>query len=216
MPNDKSTEDKSKNPVLLNTSLIWNSFGLNFNKAVRNLRFCVDEENNLWGFPTIVMSGSSGGMANVSTVSGDLASEVSLSTQTNNFIYNNATGLFGTAGTWEKQRTPTIFVFTNANNAGSTALWTPAAGKKFRLMGYNWTVGSNTTAAVQTVVQLMDNATGISVLFTMGATTSGVSNTTNFNGNGYLSVAANNVLNINLSNAMTAGQIYVTAWGCEE
>jgi hypothetical protein len=36
------------------------------------------------------------------------------------------------------------------------------------------------------------------------------------NGNGYLSSAINNVLNISCSAALTAGGVYIDVWGTEE
>jgi hypothetical protein len=123
------------------------------------------------------------------------------------------------------QRTPFVFKTVQATASGSTALWTPAAGRKFRLMRYSVFVTDNAIRAAAGVltVSLLDSAADIaqdhdifvpsSALDTTGALySSGWIDL----GNGVLSAAANNVLNVNLSAALTAGNVRVIACGTEE
>lgn len=110
-----------------------------------------------------------------------------------------------------------------ASAAGNTAVWTPVAGNKFRLMCISVEVTGNATmsAAGEEVITLQDGTTGIpgftwnvfvpsTALNTRGQLyTSG---TVCFP-NGLVSSTANNVLNVNLGTALTAGHVVVRAWG---
>jgi hypothetical protein len=118
------------------------------------------------------------------------------------YVFNGAT--------WDRFRTPNVFkpFATTAITAGTGAtLWTPAAGKKFRLMG--WLVSSS--AAGQLIFG--DNAVGTviarSELLAAGAASKCA---TGDLGNGILSAAANNVLKIDGPTGNVAGMV----WGTEE
>lgn len=91
--------------------------------------------------------------------------------------------------TWDRQRTPLVFVTLNAVAiTGETTIWTPAAGKKFRLMGYvleTGTIGGN--------VLLKDNTAGSTIHIVPFGAANGVITSPPM-GNGQLSAAANNVL----------------------
>lgn len=90
---------------------------------------------------------------------------------------------------WDRQRTP--FIFKNLNALLITAestVWTPAAGKKFRLMGYCLTQGVVTGA-----ITLKDNTAGTTIMI-IPPQTIAVAFCSNPMGNGILSAAANNVL----------------------
>jgi len=131
----------------------------------------------------------------------------------------------GFAGTWERLRTPTIFKTSNVFAGGATTIWTPAAGKKFRLMGYRMSLpGDAACAAIQTLdLELRDGGAvitlrdAVQVPAAAGATPSlYVSPWVLLPGNGYLSSAANNVLAVNLGFAFTVSALRVTAVGTEE
>jgi hypothetical protein len=126
-----------------------------------------------------------------------------------NYYNNVATAL-------EVARTPTVFKTTATATVGDTTLWDPAAGKKFRIMGFSWQIGSNATTATTCIVSLKDGSTGILSVFNMGTTTGADSGVIMFPGNGYLSTAADNILSITLTAALTAGQIMFNVWGTEE
>ncbi len=126
--------------------------------------------------------------------------------------------------TWERIRTPNVFKTAQVTEAGTTALWTPAAGKKFRLMGYMMLVSSNTVTNFSgtNLILLLDNAAATGISFNpyfpnalvIASATQSVQ-ATNI-GNGYLSTAANNVLNVNLVAAITGGSLTFNVWGTEE
>jgi hypothetical protein len=113
-----------------------------------------------------------------------------------------------------------------ASASGSTVLWTPQAGKRFRLMRYMITVPSNCAAAAQAdlVIALLDGAGAFGQIHVVSIPSAAVLTAAPplyvspwvDLGNGVISAAANNVLNINLSFALTAGQVNVIVAGTEE
>lgn len=127
------------------------------------------------------------------------------------------------------QRTPAVFKTVQATALGNTAVWTPAAGKKFRLMRFKVQLTANSTLAAAGVltVSFQDSATGIplahdfyvgqvaltaaTALFTPGEDSGWIDL-----GNGIASALANNVLNVNLSVALASGNIRVICCGTEE
>lgn len=128
--------------------------------------------------------------------------------------------------TFDRARTPTTFKTVAATASGDTALWTPTSGKKFRLMGLVVELSGNAQlgAAATFTILLRDatTATGLGFSASVGAAaiSTSVPNLIESGvillGNGILSAAANNVLNVNLSAALTAGVARVSAFGTEE
>jgi hypothetical protein len=124
--------------------------------------------------------------------------------------------------TFDRQRTTNIFKSATATAAGNTAIWTPTAGKKFRLMRVTMKLTNSATLATagNLLAQLFDGAAGVIGIannWFVGASGNAQHQSYNFDlGNGYLSSAANNVLNANLSAALTAGLLSITVAGTEE
>lgn len=136
-----------------------------------------------------------------------------------------ATYLFN-GSTWDRPRTPSIFKQNSTSASGSTAIWTPASGKKFRLMRFKIQVTDSATIAVAGLltIALLDSATdlGLSHILAVPTTGGGANAIQDYDsgwidlGNGKLSSAANNPLNVNLSVALTAGVVNVIVCGTEE
>lgn len=126
--------------------------------------------------------------------------------------------LFGWDGAaFDRMRLANIFHTVVATALGSTAVWTPTAGKKFRLMGYTISVSGTLAAAGTQTIELLDSATVIkNHLATLQTTVTGDSQMGADLGQGQLSAAANNVLNVNLSTVMASGGVAVNVWGTEE
>jgi hypothetical protein len=108
-----------------------------------------------------------------------------------------------------RQRSPSIFISLNAVSiAAETTIWTPAAGKRFRLMGYqlsSGTVGGN--------VVLKDNTAGATIMQLPFPAAAGVPLTSPVIGNGILSGAAGRVLTATgVATQTLSGYIF----GCEE
>jgi hypothetical protein len=124
---------------------------------------------------------------------------------------------------------PDTFKTVQASASGTTALWTPTSGKKFRLMKLQIQLPSNATLAAAAVltVSLLDGASDIAIThdFYVGQValtsatalfTSGEDGNWLDLGNGILSSTINNVLNVNLSAALASGKVRVVAIGTEE
>jgi hypothetical protein len=120
--------------------------------------------------------------------------------QARNVLFNGAT--------WERWRNPNVFKNLSAVVITAEAtIWTPTAGKKFRLIGGLLTQGVATGAVTlkdgtggSTIVILPPHTIAQAVAFSLG-------------GNGFLSAAANNVLSaIGASTETLTGFIF----GCEE
>lgn len=134
-----------------------------------------------------------------------------LQTISESYAYNGAT--------FDRVRIADVFKTVVATAGGNTAVWTPTSGKKFRLMGYTLSISGTMTATGTNVLQLTD---GLSVTIAQHAATVTATTPTGDTqigcdfGQGYLSIAANNVLEVHLGTAMATGGVYVNAWGTEE
>lgn len=126
-------------------------------------------------------------------------------------VSNFNTGFAG--ATWDRVRVGKVYKYIeylNLANATATTVWTPAAGKKFRLMG----VQVGTSSGSNALVHLRDGAAGSGSPFYTVRT--GQTDTKDFSfGNGYISSASNNVLEI-YNNTGATCSVWVTAWGTEE
>ena len=107
--------------------------------------------------------------------------------------------------------------------SGNTTLNTPPTGYAFRLMGWEITVTASATlsAAGNLVVTFVDGSSGDiwATTLSLGTTGSGIGvvpvSRIELNG-GYISQVENNALIVNLSTALTAGALNVTAFGLYE
>lgn len=149
----------------------------------------------------------------------------SLSVEALQYSYDPTQGT-PSAPVWVRRRTINRFRSASATASGSTALWTPAAGKKFNLLRYMVIVTGNATQAAAGVltIKLLDGASDMQQVHdvfvpNVALSTSGeiyMSPWIELGALGFLSGVANNVLNINLSAALTSGNVRVIACGTEE
>lgn len=125
---------------------------------------------------------------------------------------------------YDRVRTPVVFKRVATAASGDTAVWTPGAGKKFRLMKFRLEItGQATIGGGATMTALLRDATtslevgGAWFLpAAAGTTLTQISTPWIDLGNGALSSAANNVLNVNLSLALATGSLVTWAAGTEE
>lgn len=122
-------------------------------------------------------------------------------------------------------RMATVFRRAAVAAAGSTALWTPAAGNKFRLLAFKIQITGQATLAVAgtLTIALLDAAASINLEHTefipaAAANVFGGIDTgwIDLGGFGILSALANNVLNANLSVALVTGTANIIVAGTEE
>lgn len=132
---------------------------------------------------------------NASTIGG-------VATQTYNFGYNGAT--------WDRVRVGKVYKYIeylNLANATGTTVWTPASGKKFRLMGVMIGLG-----ATNGLVHLRDGVGGSAFFTARDANAASI----HFSfGNGYLSGVADRALEVYNATGSTIN-VWVHAWGTEE
>lgn len=139
-------------------------------------------------------------------------------------LYTTAIAHQYNGATLDVLRHPTTFRSGIITAAGSTALWTPATGKKFRVMRYMLELTGNAIQAAAGVVTvtLYDAAAAMNIVHSLYVPGAASNNLGGYNpgwfdlGNGVVSAAANNVLNVNLSAALTGGGLRVTVCGTEE
>ena len=128
---------------------------------------------------------------------------------------------------WSRPRTPTVFKNVTTQTLGATPVWTPGAGNKFRLLGYLIEVSGDASLAAAGIltISLTDAAAVLPFLHRVylpvaapvAPSQVGYSTRPMQLGQfGVLSAAANNVLNVSLSAALTSGAVNVIAFGTEE
>lgn len=110
--------------------------------------------------------------------------------------------------TWDRQRSPNVFK-TVALGAGTTetTIWTPASGKKFRLLGFILTPGAATSLTFK------DNTAGTTIFVTRGTTDTPIIVPAGALGNGILSGAVDRVLTVTRGTSATLDGV---VWGTEE
>jgi hypothetical protein len=167
----------------------------------------------------VSLAGTPGGVA---TTAGFVENNTDGQANTSS-AFVSAAYLYGYNGaTFDRIRIANVYKTVSATAAGNTPVWTPTAGKKFRLMGYTIDVAGTAAATGVQVLQLRDNATVIKnhlanlIQTTTASISGGDSHMGADLGQGQLSALANNVLNINLGTAMATGAVVVHAWGTEE
>jgi len=197
MPGDVETQNqnplRTKSPPFFPMST--DGYGWNLLKSFRSLRLPEDGEGNAWALPVIITD----------------------PTMTRphypNEVFNNITGVF------DFQKTPTIWKYNNLTNDGD--IWTPATGKKFRLMGGIITIaGAALAVAAINTLDILDEAAIIMRLQIWCPLAAAATDTIiipfSFPGNGYLSAAINQDLKLDINAPITQGSIAFNVWGCEE
>ena len=127
---------------------------------------------------------------------------------------------------WNKMRASTVFRTVQATAAGSTAVWTAAAGNKWRLLKVFIQITDNASLAAGAVltVSLLDVAASINIAFDIFVPTTAVTTTVGTAAQiqldlgqfGILAAATATALNVNLSAALVTGNVRVIVQGTEE
>jgi hypothetical protein len=125
------------------------------------------------------------------------------------------------ANTVEPVRTPTIWrQLADTAAAGDTAIWTPAGGKKIRILAGAITVSQAATCAGAQSVGIKLNAVQLFYFqishAALAATPAAVTYPFVLPGNGYLSTTADAICYLSLNGAFTAGSASVWMCGTEE
>lgn len=126
---------------------------------------------------------------------------------------------------FEMQKSTNAFHSVAATASGNTAVWTPQTGRKFVIhcVGLDITSDVKAASAGDLQIQLEDATTVIPgfdwsffVPSTAGTTAQMFTEPMVCFRNGYLSSTASNVLNVNLSFALTAGLVKIRVYGTEQ
>lgn len=115
----------------------------------------------------------------------------------------------GGVALWDRPRLANVFKTVDLVAAtAETTIWTPATGRKFRLMGFMLTCSSNSK------LSLRDGTAGtIIVVCGTGANSPTILGAEMLGGLGILSAVADNVLTVT---RLTSGTLTGLVWGCEE
>jgi hypothetical protein len=181
-------------------------------------------------FPTPISSITDNAVSNNFVPITEINAGTTASAPTEAFVPIYGGAFSGTANAalqgWSRPRTPTVFKQATATALGATALWTPGAGNKFRILKFKIQVTADATlaAAGEQVIELTDAATVLPLthIVWIPAAAGAVLNDEYDSGwidlgqFGILSAAANNVLNINLGTALATGKVNVIVCGTEE
>jgi hypothetical protein len=116
------------------------------------------------------------------------------------------------AGPFYYQRTPAIFR-SASGSSGLNTIWTPASAKKFRLMRYKIEAESDmhVTAATTVTLSLLDGGVGMGFQHLVYIPTTGGTALNGYwesdwidLGNGYVSAAANNIMQLGISGPLSS------------
>jgi hypothetical protein len=128
----------------------------------------------------------------------------------------------GGTGTILPVRSPTKYKWAACTTTAATDLWTPAAGKKFRVMCGTIQCAGGLAAAGLETIDLQEETLGTFGLkfgtwVPIAAAAAGTPQIYfDLRPNGYLATTADKKLQVVLGAAMTAGAVEVTVWGTEE
>lgn len=126
---------------------------------------------------------------------------------------------------WDKLRTDKVFKTIATVATGNSIVWTPTSGFRFRLKKFMIVVPANTVAAAAAILEITLNDSGTNLNLGTSVFIPSAAGTTfgsGFNtgwidlGNGALSASANNLLQVNLSFALTGGEVRIVTAGTEE
>jgi hypothetical protein len=216
----------NEKPLLTNSppNAPLSSPGWNLGKTFRSFRLLEDAQHRVYALPVIVTDPQADAMVPMGVYQGNLVAPSGSNAGNGPWVFAT-TELYKPSGgvlSQEMQRTPDTFKqLAGTSAAGQTAVWTPAAGKKVRIMGGNICISKEAACAGALTVGIQDNA-GAQYMFVqisaaaLVATGQVIYLPFSFPGNGFLSAAVNNPQYLNLSAALTAGLITVNMWGTEE
>lgn len=231
---DNEYKDYQPVKAIVNKPLQWTDLALS--EQVKTLRFFRDKDNNILAMPVVFFDPTQTGLNVLPMGRVGISDPGALNSYARVFglpccgwpettlgLVTHSTQMLQKVANLEAKRTQSVRKWVAAQNNGNTAVWTPVAGNRFRLLGFTiWLGGAATLAAAGSLtVQLRDAADTLFSfpVYVNNAVAIGVTYinvVVVFTDNGMLSAAINQVLNINLSAALVSGTVNVSAWGTEE
>ena len=233
---------KRSKRIVIDKALDWKTF--NLAEAIKSFYFETDEEGNLKAIPVILVDpnasivtvdservqglprvgirdSASGNVANVDqyAMQGLSGTRYMLNVAAAMLVYQpNAPG-----PSMEGFRTPSTYKWASCTTAAATIVWSPSAGKKFRLMGGVIVSLAGLAAAALQKINFLEETLGTFglefQLYLPAAANIGTLGTVipfTLGPNGYLASAADKDLTVSMTANLTAGAVSVTVWGTEE
>jgi len=232
---DNEVKDYGPNKAVVNATVQWPD--LRLSEQIKHLRFFRDKDNNIVAMPCVLFDPTQTGLNVLPMGRVGISDPGGVNTyarvyglpccgwpETTLGLVTHSTQMLQKDVNLEAKRTQTIRKLGFATNAGNTALWTPVAGRRFRLLGLDVFMAGGCTLAAASIMTVAIRDAALEIFswgpYINNAAIVGlgtyINKTIIFPDNGYLSAAVNNVLNINLGAALTTGVVSVAAWGTEE
>jgi hypothetical protein len=234
---DNELKDYQPTKAVINKPLDWANT-LFLSEQAKSLRLFRDKDNNLLAMPVIMFDPSQAGSNILAMGKVGIADPQTVNSYARAFglpgagwpdttigLVVHATQMvekFGSSQSGiESQRTPTTFKYISGINAvGPTHIWTPAGGKKFRLLGGIICLSKDAACAGALVIKLFEEAVQFMTFDISLAALVAIGNVVIIPivlpANGYFSTVADRHLDLLLTGALTAGSISVNVWGTEE
>lgn len=232
MSGDNEYKDYQPKKAIVNKPLAWPDLALS--EQVKTLRFFRDKDNNIMAMPVVFFDPTQTGLNVLPMGRCGISDPTTLNSYARVFglpccgwpettlgLVTHSTQMVQKNANLEAQRTPTTFRSIATAIAAASVIWTPAAGRRFRLMGGIISfAGPIYAAAAINQISFQDEATDMQFHFNFWVPT--VAEPIphiafDLKPNGYLSLVADNRLRVlNSGGNFTAGNIRITVWGTEE
>ena len=203
-------------------SLPLSSPGWNLVKTFKSFRLIEDEKGHAYVLPVIITDPAQDSMVPMGIYLGTSVLKQGSAPGNGPWVYAVPEFYNPATGTYEQQRTPTVWKSVLVTTAAATVVWDPAVGKKFRLMGGHIDVSGSCTlaAAADQLIRLYDDVNPVPVDFNVRIPNAVQATNNNFvfslPGNGYLSAVVDNNLTVTMTGNLAAGNVLVNVWGTEE
>lgn len=229
---DNEVKDYGPNKAVVNAAIQWPD--LRLSEQIKHLRFFRDKDNNIVAMPCVLFDPTQIGLNVLPMGRVGISDPGAVNSyarvyglpccgwpETTLGLVTHSTQMLQKDLMLEAKRTIVIRKFAIATAVGLTALWTPAAGRRFRLLALDVFMSGAATLAAAGACQVDIRDGAATQLFSwtpyvnnavIVGTGSYISKTIVFADNGWLSAAVNNVLNISLGTALAAGVVAVSAW----
>jgi hypothetical protein len=231
---DNEVKDYGPVKAVINATVQWPDMRLS--EQVKHVRLFRDKENNIVAMPVILLDPTQTGLNVLPMGRVGITDPAALNSyarvyglpccgwpETTLGLVTHSTQMLQKGAMLEARRTQTLLVRAESNAAGNVAIYTPAAGRRFRLLGFDIHAGGNVSlaAAGNLDMEIRDNAVRLFsfsnyIPLAVAAGANYISKTVMFGDNGYLSVANANALNLWLSAGLATGLVKVTVWITDE
>ncbi|MCJ7767044.1 hypothetical protein MUP79_01450, partial [Candidatus Bathyarchaeota archaeon] len=167
---DNELKDYGPVKAVVNATVQWPD--LRLSEQIKHIRFFRDKDNNIVAMPCVLFDPTQTGLNVLPMGRVGISDPGAVNSYARVFglpccgwpestlgLVTHSTKMVQRGINLEAQRTPVIFRNLLRAAAGSGALWTPAAGNRFHLMGYRLSIGIGATCAGAQWIALDDAGT---------------------------------------------------------